>query len=197
MKDRIRTILVSLAVMAAGNAAAQQRAIDVSHSKMTVRVFKAGVLSALGHDHTISAPVTGGWVNAKEHSVEVRADAARLRVVDANASGKDRAEIQKTMLGPEVLDSERTPKIEFRSTAAEPSGSGSWTVRGTLSLHGQTRPVTARVSERDGHYVGSSTFRLTEFGIKPTKAAGGTVKVKDEVRIEFDIAVGAHTAPTQ
>jgi hypothetical protein len=43
------------------------------------------------------------------------------------------------------------------------------------------------VAEKAGHYVGSALIKLTEFGIKPVKVAGGTVKVKDEVRIEFDI----------
>ena len=66
------------------------------------------------------------------------------------------------------------------------------TVRGTLTLHGQTAPVTVRVTERAGHFTGSSAFRLTEFSIKPVRIAGGTVKVKDEVRIEFDIQLARH-----
>jgi hypothetical protein len=36
-----------------------------------------------------------------------------------------------------------------------------------------------------------ATVRQTEFGIKAIKVAGGTVKVKDEVRVVFDI----HLAP--
>ena len=47
-----------------------------------------------------------------------------MRVRDAKVSDKDRAEIQKTMLGPEVLDVERYPEIVFRSTAAEKAASG-------------------------------------------------------------------------
>jgi polyisoprenoid-binding protein YceI len=66
-------------------------------------------------------------------------------------------------------------------------GEGHWTVRGELTLHGQTKPVTADVSEKAGHYTGRATVKQTDFGIKPVKVAGGTVKVKDEVRVEFDI----------
>jgi hypothetical protein len=35
--------------------------------------------------------------------------------------------------------------------------------------------------------VGNAVVKQSDFGIKPVKVAGGTVKVKDEVRIEFDI----------
>jgi len=87
----------------------------------------------------------------------------------------------------EVLDSEHYPEIVFRSTSAEPMGQGSWRVHGALTLHGQIRPLTVEVSQRDGHYIGNSLLKLTDFGIKPVRIAGGTVRVKDEIRIEFDI----------
>ena len=54
-------------------------------------------------------------------------------------------------------------------------------------LHGATRPVTVNVIEKAGHYTGHAVLRQTEFGMKPLKVAGGAVRVKDEVRIEFDI----------
>ena len=41
--------------------------------------------------------------------------------------------------------------------------------------------------ETGGHYVGSARFKQTEFDIKPVKVARGSIRVKDEVRIEFDI----------
>jgi polyisoprenoid-binding protein YceI len=60
-------------------------------------------------------------------------------------------------------------------------------VNGSLTLHGQTSEVTVEVKETDGHYLGTSRFKLTDFGIKPVKVAGGAIRVKDEVGIEFDI----------
>jgi polyisoprenoid-binding protein YceI len=168
-------------------ASAQQQAIDIRKSVMTVRVYKAGVLSAFGHDHEIAAPITGGSADTATHHVELRMDAGALRVRDAKASEKDRNAIQMTMVGPEVLDSEHYPEIVFRSTSAEPMGQGSWRVHGALTLHGQIRPLTVEVSQRDGHYIGNSLLKLTDFGIKPVRIAGGTVRVKDEIRIEFDI----------
>jgi polyisoprenoid-binding protein YceI len=119
--------------------------------------------------------------------VELRADASALRVQDPKVSNKDRDEIQTNMLGPEVLDAQKHKEISFRSTGVEAAGAGVWKVSGELTLHGATRPVSLEVRERDGHYSGTCRFKITNFGIKPVKAAGGTVRVKDEVQIDFDI----------
>jgi polyisoprenoid-binding protein YceI len=186
LESKVLVVLAaSLAWIAA--ASAQQHAIDSGKSVMTVRVYKAGVFSALGHEHEIAAPITGGVVDSAAHHVELHIKAGSLRVHDPNASERDRDEIQKTMLGSDVLDVEHYTEIVFRSTGLEPTGSYSWKVRGDLTLHGQTRPVTVEVRESSGHYVGSSRFKQTEFGMKPVKVAGGAIKVKDEVRVEFDI----------
>jgi hypothetical protein len=179
--------IVAMNLAAIPGAIGQSRPIDVKNSVMTVHVYKAGVFSAMAHDHEIAAPVASGSVDAAAHHVELHASAGALQVHDPKGSEKDRSEIQKTMLGPDVLDVEHHPEIIFRSTGAEPAGADSWTVRGDLTLHGQTRPVTLSVSEKAGHYVGAARIKQTDFGIKPIKVAGGTVRVKDEVQIDFDI----------
>jgi polyisoprenoid-binding protein YceI len=154
---------------------------------MTVHVSKTGILSAAGHNHEIAAPIASGSVDAAARQVELRVSAKALQVRDPDASDKDRGQIRSTMLGAQVLDVEHYPEIVFRSTGAEPAGAGSWKVQGNLTLHGQTRPIELEVREVNGHYTGSSRFKQTDFGIKPIKVAGGTVRVKDEVRIEFEI----------
>jgi polyisoprenoid-binding protein YceI len=179
-------------VMAAGLSPSillcQSRTIDAEHSGLKVRVLKTGFFSAFAHNHEIDAPITRGVVDTSGHaSAELSVDARKLRVADPEVSEKDRGDIQKTMLGPEVLDSEHFPEIVFKSTAVEPNGADRWTVRGELTLHGQTRLVAVDVSYRAGHYTGQATLKQTEFGIKPVSIAGGTVKVKDAVRVEFDI----------
>ena len=161
--------------------------IDTKKSVVTVRADTGGVFGAFGHEHEIVAPVASGHVDIGARQVELRVDARALRVRDSKISDKDRDEIQETMLGPKVLDSGSYPEISFRSTAAELRGPGGWMVRGNLSLHGQTRSVAVEVRERDGHYVGKSRLKQTDFGIKPVQIAGGTVRVKDEIRVEFDI----------
>ena len=175
------------ALILASFAHGQQRAIASAKSELTIHVYKSGILSAFGHDHEIAAPIAVGSVDIGARRVELRVNASALRVRDPNVSEKDRSEIQNTMLGPDVLDATRHQEIVFRSTAAEPGGEGVWRVNGTLTLHGESRPVTVDVREHEGHYVGTARLKQTDFGIKPVKVAGGTVRVKDEVRVDFDI----------
>src|SRR5215472_14412278 len=87
-------------VIACAAAWGQSKQIDTAHSTITVHVFKAGVLSALGHDHDAAA-----------RRVELRVNASALRVADVKASDKDRAEIQANMVGPEVLDAQNFKEI--------------------------------------------------------------------------------------
>ena len=154
---------------------------------MTVRVFKAGFFSGFAHDHEIRAPIEEGSFDQGNPSVQLKVDARKLRVADKDVSDKDRAEIQQTMLGPKVLDSETFPEIRFRSTRVERITDRKWLVHGQLSVHGQTRPVSIDVMEQNGRYRGIAELKQKEFGINPISLAGGTVKVKNELRVEFDI----------
>ena len=165
---------------------AQQHNIDTQKSTLTIHVGKTGIFSGLGHEHEVRAPIHSGTADTGSHPVvEVHVDARALRVIDKDASEKDRAEVQQTMLGPEVLDSEHHQEIVFKSTGAEPAGQGRWTLRGNLTLRGQTRPVTVHVALKDGRYTGETVVKQTDFGIKPPGIAG--IRAKDEVRIEFDV----------
>ena len=170
-------------------AAPTSREMDVARSSLTVRVFKAGLFSAFGHNHVIRAPIAQGSFdeNADQPSVQLQVDARQLQALDPELSAKDRAEVQRTMLGPSVLDTANFPEIRFRSLSIEKAGAGKWRVHGDLTLRGQTRPVLVEVTGESGHYSGTATVKQSEFGIKPVSAAGGAIKVKDEVRVEFEI----------
>jgi polyisoprenoid-binding protein YceI len=165
---------------------AQEHKIDTQQSMLTIHVGKTGLFSGLGHEHEVSAPIHSGTADIGPHpAVEIHVNAAELRVTGKDESEKDRAEVQKTMLGPEVLDSEHYQEIVFKSTAEETTGQGQWTLRGNLTLRGQARPVTVRVILKDGRYTGEATVKQTDFGIKPPGKAG--IRTKDEVNIEFAV----------
>src|ERR1700743_1511878 len=151
-----KIVFAAISLICVLGASAQQRKIDTQKSTLTIHVGKTGTLSGLGHEHEVRAPIHSGTAETGAHpAVEVRVNAADLRVIDKDAE-RDRAEVQKTMLGPEVLDSEKHPEIVFKSTGAESSGEGKWTLRGNLNLHGQTKPVTVQVMLKDGRYTGEA-----------------------------------------
>lgn len=184
----VLTLLVSLARPAL--AANETRPIDCAHSTITVYVYKTGILAGLAHNHEIEAPIAWGEVkNSEIPSVEVRVDSTKLRVLDPDASEGTRATIEATMQSAQVLDVGHFPEIHFRSTSVEPDGTDHWMVHGNLDLHGQTHPVSFEVALKDGLYQGSAMLKQTGFGITPVIVAGGTVKVKDEVKVAFAIAV--------
>lgn|SRR5215469_4748292 len=189
-----RLALASAIVLASKSCAtmarAQDYAIDTARSVLKLRVFKSGLLSAFAHNHEIEAPIAEGTVHlSSDPSVALNIRARELRVVDPDVSVKERGEVQATMEGPEVLDVKNFPDISFQSEAVQKKDDQHWTVRGNLTLHGRTSPVKVDVAYKDGHYQGSAQLLQHDFGMTPVSIAGGTVKVKDEVRIEFDIVL--------
>ena len=122
MKLSRAPIAAIVCLFGAAAATAQPRAIDAEKSVMKVRVHKAGLLSALGHEHEISAPVAIGSVDTTSREVVLHINARSLRVIDRGISDQDREEIQSTMTGARVLDAERFPEIVFRTSGADTGG---------------------------------------------------------------------------
>jgi polyisoprenoid-binding protein YceI len=133
-------LLAAASLVCVPGVSAQQHNIDTQKSTLTIHVGKTGAFSGLGHEHEVRALIHSGTAGTGSHpAVEIHVNARDLRVIDKDDSDKDRAEVQKTMLGPEVLDSEDHQKIVFKSTGAESVGEGRWALRGSLTLRGQTR----------------------------------------------------------
>lgn len=172
--------------------------IDASQSRFIVRAFAGGFLSALAHDHTIAireftgeAAFTYGTVEPA--SLQMTIQAGSLAVID-KISESDRQKIQGTMRD-EVLEVSKYPEIVFKSTgvSATKTGEGQYQARvsGELTLHGVTRPLNVNAQLEFGNRVlrakGAFTLKQTSFDIKPVSIAGGTIKVKDELKFTFDI----------
>jgi polyisoprenoid-binding protein YceI len=171
--------------------------VAAGRGHFSIHVGSAGVFGAFGHDHLIQAQkITGcATVDSKDlarSSIKLEFAADGLRVIDPKESSKDRAEVQKTM-EREVLRIQEFPKITFESTAVEATqGTERLRIRGNLTIRGKTQPVVIPVvltHLTDGTYraTGETRFKQTAFGITPVKVGGGTVKVKDELRIEFEL----------
>jgi polyisoprenoid-binding protein YceI len=162
---------------------AVERPIDTANSRLTIHVGKAGFFSAAGHEHEVSAPIEQGAVDdSGSGSVRFVVKSARLTVQPE----ADQAKVQSTMQS-DVLQSEKYPAIRFESTSVRSTGSDNWSVTGNLALHGTTKPVTVEVRKTNGAYTGETRIKQTDFGIEPVKVAGGAVRVKDELKIEFVI----------
>jgi polyisoprenoid-binding protein YceI len=185
---------LSLLFSLAGSAQspAEQRAIDPETSTITVRVSKTGLFSVFAHNHLISATGLRGVADIDEDpTVAFKFGAGQLRVIDPGASAGDRAEVQHTMEGEKVLDIKQYPEISFKSSSVTKQASDRWLVKGSLAFHGTTREISFEVRENGGRYHGKTMLRLKDFQIEPIRLAGGTVGVKNEVEIEFDVALAS------
>jgi polyisoprenoid-binding protein YceI len=172
--------------------------IDAKTSRFTLRAFATGLLSAFAHSPVIAIPDFSGELvfdpdAAHESSLRIVAQAASLQVTGEVAE-KDREEMNRRMRG-EVLESDRFPEIlyECAKVSVSDTGGGQYAavLNGELSLHGVTRaqPISAQVAiGGDGlRATGEFFVRLSDYEISPVSAAGGTIKLKDEVKFSFDL----------
>ncbi len=58
---------------------------------------------------------------------------------------------------------------------------------GTLDLHGASKEIVLEVTGGPEHYHGATKLKQTDFGIKPISMGGGSIKVKDELELEFEV----------
>lgn len=175
--------------------AAQSNSPAPRQSAITIKVFKSGLFSGFAHDHVIVAPIARAEIDSARLSAEITVITKEMKVMDKEVSDKDRADIQSTMLGPKVLDQEKYPEIHFKSTRIEQAGPQHYRVTGTLELHGARQEMTLDVAATGDHYHGTARLKQSDFGIKPISLFGGSVKVKDELELEFDVYTSTPSVP--
>lgn len=207
MKQRsVFLFLVLLLFSRAGAQASSTREYTIrpGKSKLQISVYKQGVFKAFGHNHLVSANNISGRVlfNEKmpaDSSVELTVQAASLSVIDPGESDSDRQQVQSTMTGKEVLDAQKYPEIRFTSTrvTAEKKTDEGWeiVVEGRLALHGIEKsisiPLHLSAKDEELRTSGEASLLQTDFGIAPIKVGGGTVRVKNLVRVRFDVIADA------
>jgi len=199
-----RLWLALLLSLAPAQAATRRFAIDSNTSIVRIHVGKTGIAGFAGHEHEIVARSVRGdvavdFADLSRSSVEVIINARSLTVLAAGEPEGDAPKVEQAMKGPGVLEVVRFPDILFRSRQVSgkrlSAASYGVTVSGDLSLHGAVRPVVVPLQiELQGDAMlatGKLVVKQTGFGIDPTMAAGGLVKVEDEVTVTFRIVARA------
>jgi polyisoprenoid-binding protein YceI len=172
--------------------------IDPASSRFTIRAFAAGLLSGLGHNPVIAIRDFSGEVNfapddLTKSSVGMTIQAGSFEVQN-DVSEKDLREIIRTM-NDQVLEAKRFPEIAFESRQVSGMKLGEslyvMKIEGDLFLHGITRPQTlsANVAPADDklRVYGEFSIKQSDFKIRLVSVAGGALKVKDELKLSFDI----------
>jgi polyisoprenoid-binding protein YceI len=172
--------------------------VDAGRSRFIVRATATGLLSAFAHNPTIAIRDFAGEVlfdpaapEASSLKLTIKPDS--LELTD-EVSEKDRREIERQMR-EDVLETGRFPEIVFETTGASiekiMEGQYRTRVRGKLTLHGVTRNCDINTQLLAGGDTlrahGEFSLRQSDFNIKLISAAGGTIKVKDELKFSFDV----------
>jgi polyisoprenoid-binding protein YceI len=178
-------ILGSLLLASAALAAPERYAFDPVHSNV---LFFA---SHLGFSHPMGrfTGLSGGFTFDPDDWSSAKTDATIA--VDTLYLGD--ADWQKKMLSDEFLDAKRFPTMRFVAEKLEKTGEADGELRGELTLHGVTRPVTLKVHvnrvgthsfslTRVAGFSATTTIKRSEFGISHLLPAVG-----DEVEIRLEI----------
>jgi polyisoprenoid-binding protein YceI len=184
--------------MEAADATLVRYVFDVRASRFTVQAFATGILSAMGHNPTLGIRKFSGEVNFNRETVKgsgfhLSIDATSLGVQD-DIGDKDRREIERLM-NEQVLETTKYPEMVYDSPVLSVTKLGdalySAELNGNLSLHGITRskPVTARIAVFGTmlRASGELTLSQADYEIKPISVAGGALKVKDELKLSFEM----------
>jgi polyisoprenoid-binding protein YceI len=203
---------------AAGAAPLQGRPYDIDGpaSLLTIRVYRAGALASVGHNHVIASHELSGTLYVPDDvlrsSFEVRipvdtltVDEAALRAQQSGAdfppdvSDDAKRGTRRNMLGDALLDAARYPQILLRSVHLEPGPPGSDSVLAQVqsTVRGQQRTFAVRVhfelSAGTLIATGATNLRQSELGLTPFSAMLGALQVQDEMQVSFRIV--AHAAP--
>ncbi len=183
-------------------------------SLLTILVFRGGPLAKAGHNHVIASHALHGTlyvpVDLARTTFEVAFPVADLTVDETPLRAKEneadfppdvsdsaKEGTRKNMLGGALLDAERYPEIELRSSSLE--AGAEWRAHVEVTVRDRTSTIVVPL-----HYeqhadeilvTGDFPLKQTDLGLTPFSALLGALQVADEMRVRVRIA--ARAAPTR
>jgi polyisoprenoid-binding protein YceI len=171
-----------------------------------VLVYPDGLLGNFGHSHVISTKDINGRIELTQdpaassvdltipvESFEIDDESLRLEEGEAfekPVSDKAKRGTHKNMLSEKLLDSNNFSNVLVRSS--EWTGElpdilvhGVFTVRD--HTHGLEFPVSVVATDDQIVVTGNLTLTHAQLGLKPFKAALGSIRVRDEFELKFRI----------
>jgi polyisoprenoid-binding protein YceI len=173
-----------------------QYVMEPKLSQFTVQAFASGMIAVVAHSPKIAIRDWKGETGFVPDSIKnaylsLTAKTASLEVTD-DLPEDDRKQLHRVM-HHEILETIKFPEFTFESSAIEAEREKQdlyrLNVTGGLTLHGVTNPqsfVAQVVFGVDGYRAyGSFTIFQSDHGLKIASIAGGTLKLRDELKCSF------------
>lgn len=181
--------------------------VAADDTQIYARVFRAGSMAKLGHNHVVLFPGARGDLYLAEEpgdslfdlavpvaGAEVDPPALRARQgreFQSEISDDARSRTRSNMLGEDMLDAAGHPYVVISSSGIEGSFDD-LRVTFDITIRDATRRRTAPVSVRrdeDGlRAEGRLELLQSDFGIEPFEVLGGALRVEDRVELVFTVA---------
>ncbi len=179
--------------------------IGPESGRLTLRTYRSGLAAQAGHDLTIdvirwSARLDGPATDSETpDALDATIDLTSLDIREGHGgikplTDRDRRDIANQ--ARKSLDTGRYPEAAYAATSFAPDDAGGGAIDGTLTLHGQSRPLRLLVSKTgDGQYRATTTVIQSQFGIKPYSGMFGALKLRDDVDVEVTVNLPAPGGP--
>jgi len=177
-----------------------------SESMVQIKVYRAGRLARLGHNHVISSRHLGGEVLVADERTRSRASlylpVASMVVDDAvlrqeagegfeyPLSQQDREATRANMLGERLLDAVGHPYIYIQVLGLEEAEQGLLaTIQMTVLDKQMRKQVPVAFSSTACAMTVSSSFELrqAELGLEAFSVLGGALQVQDMFQVDVDV----------
>jgi polyisoprenoid-binding protein YceI len=181
--------LGTLLLVSQTGAAVETYKIDPGHSQVgfSIRHFFSKIP---GKFNTYEGTIALDPQDLSKSVVEVSIDTASI-----DTGNKDR---DSHLQSPDFFDAQKFPKMTFKSTSIVPQGTNKATMKGDLTMHGVTKPVTLDVEilgmgtgmggRKTAGFEAKGKLNRQDFGVAWNKALeGGGAVLGDEVEIAINI----------
>jgi polyisoprenoid-binding protein YceI len=196
LNESVNTMLKLLLVLALpALIAAQSFQIQPAPgTRFGLEVYKTGLLNGKKHIFTFEkyqGTLRFDAADPAASKVAFTLEAASIQCLDDwNPAKGSLDKIMETALN-EMMDAKKHPQLKFESSSVQPTGTQQYEVRGNLTIRGIAKPVLVRIKTKPmGRTLlaeGTAEVKLTDYGLKPPKAALGAIGTKNEMTVTFNL----------
>jgi polyisoprenoid-binding protein YceI len=193
----MRKVFALLALVAVcGLANAQTWKLDAAHSSITFAVDHMVVSETVGKFGKFDVEVAGTKDDFSDAVISAKAEVASINTDNERRDGH--------LKSADFFDAEKFPTIEFKNGKLEKISGNKYALKGDLTMHGVTKPVTFDCVYKGNVSMGPMTkagfkaqtaVNRKDYGVSWSKSLdnGGAV-VADEVRITVNIELNKQAA---